>query len=147
MQSKSASHSSAASSAQPAQGYAGDVTASQAWQRLNEDKDALLVDVRTAAELAFVGRPDTSSVGRRLLTVEWERYPGRVPNPDFANSLKAAGARPEQTIYFLCRSGEIGRAAAKAMTSLGFRHCFNVIGGFEGDLDATGHRGRGSCWK
>lgn len=128
-------------------GYAGDVTASQAWQQLRENKDAFLVDVRTAAELAFVGRPDTSSASKRLLTVEWERFPGRVPNAEFANNLKAAGARPEQILYFLCRSGGRSRAAAKAMTALGFPRCYNVIGGFEGDLDPTGHRGRGTCWK
>ena len=148
MHSKSASHpANQSSSPQASQGYSGDVTASQAWQKLRDDKDAVLVDVRTAAELAFVGRPDLSSAGKRLLAVEWERFPGRVPNAEFANNLKAAGARPEQAIYFLCRSGGRSRSAAKAMTVLGFRNCFNIIGGFEGDLDAAGHRGRGSCWK
>lgn len=144
MHPKSVPHSS---SATPAQGYAGDVTASQAWQKLKDDKGALLVDVRTAAEWSFVGRPDISSLGKRLLTIEWERFPGRVPNPDFANSVKAAGASHDQAIYFLCRSGGRSRSAAKAMTALGFRNCFNIAGGFEGDLDAAGHRGRGSCWK
>lgn len=130
-----------------AQGYAGDVTASEAWRKLREDKDAVLVDVRTVAELAFVGRPDLSSAGKRLVTVEWYNYPDRTPNAKFADSVKAAVARPDQTVFFMCRSGGRSRSAAKAMTALGFSNCFNVIGGFEGDLDGTGHRGRGSCWK
>jgi hypothetical protein len=32
------------------------------------------------------------------------------------------------------------------MTAIGFAHCFNIAGGFEGDIDGNGHRGVGG-WK
>ena len=68
-------------------------------------------------------------------------------NPRFADELRAQGIRPGQALFFLCRSGARSRAAAKAMTAAGFSPCYNVAGGFEGDLDADKHRGRLSGWK
>jgi rhodanese-related sulfurtransferase len=48
---------------------------------------------------------------------------------------------------FLCRSGARSRAAAAALTRIGFEKAFNVAGGFEGDLDGEGHRGAITGWK
>ncbi|MDP7547971.1 MAG: rhodanese-like domain-containing protein, partial [Alphaproteobacteria bacterium] len=40
--------------------YAGDVDVGETWRRLSEDPNAVLIDVRTGAELNFVGLPDLS---------------------------------------------------------------------------------------
>ena len=48
---------------------------------------------------------------------------------------------------FICRSGGRSRMAAIEMTSHGFKNCFNVSGGFEGDHNAEGHRGTVDGWK
>jgi len=73
------------------------------------------------------------------------------PNPNFTadtiEALQAAGAGYETPILFLCRSGARSRAAAMAMTRAGFTKAFNIAGGFEGDLDKTGHRGLTNGWK
>jgi rhodanese-related sulfurtransferase len=114
---------------------------------LRDSPNAQLVDVRSEAELTFVGVPDLSSLGKPLITVPWQLYPGMVANRDFAADLEAKGLRRDQPLYFLCRSGGRSRAAAQAMTAVGFHKCFNVMGGFEGDLDSRKHRGGRLGWK
>ena len=56
-----------------------DVPVEEVWARLAEDKGAVLIDVRTRAEWAFVGLPDLSQLDKRVLTVEWQTSPER-PN-------------------------------------------------------------------
>ena len=48
-------------SVQDAVGYAGDVKAVDAFELLAENPSAVLVDVRTKAEWAYVGVPDLKS--------------------------------------------------------------------------------------
>ena len=77
--------------------------------------------------------------------------PPGAANPDFVATLggllEERGAGRDGAIYFLCRSGVRSRAAAIAMTVAGFGACYNVSGGFEGPLDAGGHRGTLEGWK
>ena len=40
--------------------YAGDITPEAAWELLQSNPEAVLVDVRTRAEWQYVGVPDTS---------------------------------------------------------------------------------------
>jgi rhodanese-related sulfurtransferase len=138
-----------ASSSRP--DYAGDVTVNQAWDMLERDPKAQLVDVRTMAEWNFVGLPDLAGLGRRLHCVEWQQFPSGALNPGFAGevsgALTAAGADKDTPVLFLCRSGGRSRAAAIAMADAGYRNSFNVAGGFEGDLDAERHRGEHNGWK
>jgi len=120
--------------------YAGDITPRQAWDLLQENPDAVLVDVRTEAEWKYVGVPETSSLGRRTVFVEWVRYPDGVPNKSFVEDLKAAGI-DKGPVIFLCRSGQRSIGAAEAATAAGLTPAYNVLEGFEGALDAEGHRG------
>ncbi len=131
--------------------HAGDVTPREAWDMLKSDPKAQLIDVRTTAEWMFVGLPDLSPLGRSAVTVEWTTYPSNARNAEFENlvaaKLKANGAGADTPIVFICRSGVRSLAAAKAMTAAGYQRCFNITGGFEGDLDAEKHRGRRNGWK
>jgi rhodanese-related sulfurtransferase len=123
--------------------YAGDLTPTQAWELLTADPDAVLVDVRTRAEWSYVGVPDLSPIGRRAVLDEWVSYPQGVQNPTFLAELAGAGLAPgdNRSIVFLCRSGQRSMAAASAATAAGFGPAYNVLEGFEGNLDAQGHRG------
>ncbi len=131
--------------------YAGDISAAQAWERLQADPKAQLVDVRTMAEWSFVGLPDLSSLGRRVHCIEWQSFPSMAQNPGFAEQTAAtladAGAGKDTPILLLCRSGARSRAAAIALTRAGFAQAFNVAGGFEGDPDGERHRGTVNGWK
>ncbi len=48
---------------------------------------------------------------------------------------------------FLCRSGGRSHHAAALATHEGFRECYNVLEGFEGDRDASGHRNTVGGWR
>ena len=113
-----------------------------AWRMLDSDRRAVLIDVRTAAEWEFVGRPLTPS-GDPLL-IEWNTWPAGARNPRFVDEV---GERvdPDQTVLLLCRSGARSRAAAAALGAAGYGDCHNVTAGFEGGLDDEGHRAGG--WK
>lgn len=126
--------------------YAGDLSPTDAYRRVT-DGDAVLVDVRTAAEWAYVGVPDLSSVGRELVRIEWVSFPGGVPNPAFLDELAAAGVDRQTHVLFLCRSGVRSVAAAEAATAAGWTNSYNVLDGFEGPPDAAGHRGASAGWK
>lgn len=127
--------------------YAGDVSTTETWNQLAADPNAQLIDVRTQPEWSFVGAPDLGKLNKRPLFVSWQMYPEMSVNQRFADELVAQGVKPGQPLYFICRSGARSRAAAKAMTAAGLGPCYNVAGGFEGDLDGDKHRGRLSGWK
>lgn len=119
-------------------GYAGDLTPTQAWDLLASDSDAVLVDVRTQAEWTWVGVPDPTPLGKRTIFVEWNTATGR--NPDFLAELEAHGVTTGP-VLFICRSGQRSIGAAQAATGAGIGPSYNVSEGFEGALDGDGHRG------
>lgn len=123
----------------------GTVSPTLAWAELESDPNAVLVDVRTAAEWSWVGVPDTSSLNSRMVFIEWARSSGE-PNEDFCAELADAGVGEESNVYFLCRSGARSQAAAEASASKVGR-AFNILDGFEGPLGADGHRGQIKGWK
>ena len=134
-----------------ASGYKGDVTAEEAWSALSREPKAVLVDVRTTAEWNYVGLPDLSTIGKPILRLEWQSFPSGEVNPKFAEALDAElkkdGALHDVPVFFICRSGARSASAAIAMTAIGYTHCFNVAGGFEGRRDEGGHRGTVEGWK
>lgn len=128
-------------------GYTGDVTSKEAWEVLSRDPEAVLVDVRTDAEWAYVGLPDLSRLGKSPLLVQWQSFPDMQLNQDFAGEIVAKGVGREQTVFLICRSGQRSRHAAMALCAAGYGRCYNVSDGFEGRHDAERHRGTTEGWK
>jgi len=123
------------------------VPPARVWEALCTDPQAQLVDVRTDAEWNFVGVPDLAAAGKQAVLIPWQVYPTMQPNAAFNDQLKEAGFTPDQHIYFICRSGQRSLAAAQAAQAAGFPHAYNVAEGFEGGVDAHGHRGVAAGWK
>ena len=138
-------------SLQGRRGFAGEVSAEAAYEKLKGDTRAVLVDVRTTAEWQFVGVPDLRETSKTPIFVEWKTFPNMQTPKDFverlSEALRASGATEDSPVYFLCRSGARSRDSAAAMTEAGWTQCLNVSDGFEGDLDEAGHRGRSCGWK
>lgn len=128
-------------------GYAGDISPEDAWELLQKDPKAVLVDVRTHAEWAYVGLPDVSGLGKDLLMISWVLFPNGEINLEFTDDLEDQVPDKDATILFLCRSGVRSIAAAKAATEAGFTKSYNVLEGFEGDKDAASHRATVGGWK
>ena len=122
----------------PAQGYAGDLTPELAWQWVQEGR-ALLVDVRSDAEREWVGWIPGA------LGLAWKQWPGMALNPQFDAGVQQAHASGKP-LLMLCRSGVRSIAAAQKATELGAQ-AYNILEGFEGDPDSSGHRGHLGGWK
>jgi rhodanese-related sulfurtransferase len=127
--------------------YAGDLRPTEAWELLKAEPAAQLVDVRTRPEWTFVGIPDLDSIGKKPILLAWQAYPAMQINPAFTEELRRVVSSPEVPLLFICRSGARSRAAAETMTAAGYRRCYNVAEGFEGQVDVEGHRGRKAGWK
>lgn len=123
--------------------YAGAVTPQEAFTLLQSNQNIKLVDVRTNAERDWVGRVDIPA--NQHVAVQWSTYPGSVSNPDFMEQLSQAATK-DSILLFLCRSGVRSRHAAKLATEHDFLHCFDILEGFEGDKDASGHRKTMNGW-
>ena len=122
----------------PAHGYAGDIPPALAWQWVQAG-NAVLVDVRTDAERAWVGQVPGAKV------VAWKQWPQMLMNPDFDTQLQAVVPSGSK-VLLLCRSGVRSVAAAQRATALGLQ-AYSILEGFEGDLDANGQRGKLNGWR
>jgi rhodanese-related sulfurtransferase len=126
--------------------YAGDITPEEAWKLLSENQDAVLVDVRTDAEWRFVGVPDLASLGREVVYIEWNSFDGKRNESFVSELLDHVPVGTDRPVVFLCRSGNRSIGAAEAATEAGVAPSYNVLDGFEGQLDGDGHRG-GNGWR
>ncbi len=120
--------------------YAGALLPDEAHTLMLARPEAKLVDVRSAAEWALVGRVPGA------VEIELKSWPGMVPNPHFQDQLRAQ-VDAEAIVMFLCRSGARSHDAAMQAQQLGYSTAYNVLEGFEGDKDANGHRGIVGGWK
>ena len=123
---------------QPADGYAGNVSPQLAWQWV-QDGQAVLIDVRTDAEREWVGYVPGA------VAVAWKQWPGMAMNASFDEQLRAAVPAGGKAVL-LCRSGVRSVAAAKRAAELGVE-AYNILEGFEGDVDAGGQRNRVGGWR
>ncbi|MBC6961150.1 MAG: rhodanese-like domain-containing protein [Nitrosomonas sp.] len=120
--------------------YKGALLPSEAHAVLQALPEAKIVDVRCRAELDWVGRVP------KAIEVELLTYPGMQPNPGFLDQLTSQIA-DDAVLLFICRSGGRSSQAAALMSQNGFTDCYNILEGFEGDKDESGHRGQQSGWK
>lgn len=119
--------------------FAGSVAPELAWALFSEG-EAVIVDVRTAEERKFVGHvPET-------LHVAWMTGFSLSRNPRFTKELESK-VKKDQIVLLLCRSGKRSAAAAEAAAKAGFTNVFNILEGFEGDLDALQRRGGFNGWR
>ena len=123
--------------------YAGAVTPPEAYQLLQMNPAAKLVDVRTDAERAWVGQ--VALPASQHAAIEWNGWPGGAQNPQFAEQLCKV-ADKDDVLLFLCRSGVRSRHAARLATEQGFTNAFDILEGFEGDKDSEGHRKNVAGW-
>ena len=118
--------------------YAGALLPAEAHALMQEG--AKLVDVRTDAELQYVGSVPGSDA------IEWNTFPEGQRNPAFLEQL-AQTVRKDEPVMFLCRSGVRSHHAAIAATEAGWTEAYSILEGFEGDKDAAGHRNVVGGWR
>ncbi|MZR29749.1 rhodanese-like domain-containing protein [Sneathiella litorea] len=127
--------------------YAGDMTVQETWDLLASDPEAVLIDVRTTAEWAYVGLPDLSSLNKSVQPISWVQFPDMSKNENFIEEISTLQPNKAAPMIFLCRSGVRSIAAAEAATQAGYSRAYNVLEGFEGAPDQNSHRGKIGGWK
>ncbi|MFN7835321.1 MAG: rhodanese-like domain-containing protein [Burkholderiaceae bacterium] len=124
--------------------YKGALPPPEAYELLRHVSAAVLVDVRTQAELDWVGQVQLPDA--QWQHIEWNTYPAGNRNQTFAEQLATTVAK-DVPVLFLCRSGARSHQAAVLAAQLGYRHAINILEGFEGDKDTEQHRGRVNGWR
>ena len=120
--------------------YAGELSPQEACTILQQDSNAVLVDVRSQAELDLVGRVPNA------IHIEWAFYPGMIANADFAAQLQSQ-INQNQTIIFMCRTGGRSHNAALVAQQLGYSQVYNMLEGFEGETNTAKQRTLINGWK
>jgi rhodanese-related sulfurtransferase len=120
--------------------YEGALLPDEAYAILQSAPGATLIDVRTRAELYWVGRIPEA------VPIEWLEFPSMKPNPHFLPQLEQV-VNKEALLMFICRSGQRSHNAAIAATQAGFSDCYNVLEGFEGDKNADRQRNTLNGWR
>ena len=125
-----------------------DLSPPAAYELLQNDPRALLIDIRTNMEFLFVGHP-TGSVH-----IPWMDGPDWVKNPDFLTDVRQLllGGSGEDSnspvpVILICRSGQRTVDAGNALIEAGIENVYHVDEGFEGDLDENHHRGNTGGWR
>ena len=119
------------------------LTPKETFEFLRADPDALFVDCRSEMEYLFVGHPVDA------LHVSWNDGPDWEINPHFVGQVKRLAGTDHATrpIVLICRSGNRSVEAGAALEKAGLRNVYNVLHGFEGDLDENHHRGSKNGWR
>jgi rhodanese-related sulfurtransferase len=121
----------------------------QAWQLLEDDSRAVLVDIRSSMEFLFVGHP------KGAVHVAWIDEPDWDVNPEFVTEIRKlmlggvvctedSGCAP---VILICRSGKRSLEAGRALTEAGMKNVMHVDEGFEGELDDDHHRSSTGGWR
>jgi|GEM_PF-1716058 len=115
----------------------------------SDPENIILVDVRSAVEVASSGRP--SVIDFHVPYTDF-RPEVEIDKPELsmtvsasfaaslAHRLESAAIDYDAIIVLICRSGENSARAADEMAELGYTHVVSVIDGFEGDVDNDGRR-------
>lgn len=125
------------------------LTPKQAHKLILKDVRAVLIDIRSTMEYLFVGHP----VG--AVHLAWIDEPDWMINPNFVTEVRKlilggnAGldSSDSVSIILICRSGKRTLEAGKMLVDAGFDNVFNVLEGFEGDLDEHHQRGNSGGWR
>lgn len=114
----------------------------ETWALLQQQPDALFVDVRMEIESQYVGRPPG------VINIPWYEYPALKPDPQsFVQAVEKLVTSKDQTVVLICRSGLRTVDAGIALEKAGFTNVVNVLDGFEGELDDNDQRGKEGGWR
>ncbi len=121
----------------------------QAWELVSKNPRAVMIDVRSSMEFLFVGHPKGS------IHVPWIDAPEWTINPHFVTEVRKvmlggiglAHASEDAPVVLICRSGKRSLEAGKLLLNNGFNEVYNVLEGFEGELDEQHHRSTSGGWR
>lgn len=125
------------------------ITPAEAWQIVQDNPRALLIDVRSSMEFLFVGHP----VG--AVHIPWIDEPDWEINKHFSIEIRKlilGGIHENETIssapiILVCRSGKRSLEAGRKLVEDGMTEIYNIDEGFEGELDENHQRSTVGGWR
>lgn len=117
------------------------LSARQAWELMQQQRQAVLIDVRTKFEHSFIGHPVDA------VNIAWKELPDWILNTNFIAQVMEAVPNRDTPVLLMCRSGQRSLEAAHALEEVGYTQLINIEGGFEGPLDSNKHRNSISGWR
>lgn len=103
----------------------------------------LFVDVRTPAEIEFVGAPKVIDANVPYMLNDFSEWDGKkkrfkkMPNSNFTISmeehLESKGLTKNDKVILMCRSGSRSAKAVNLLHKAGYKNVYSVVDGFEGD--------------
>ncbi len=121
-----------------------------AWELMQKEPKSIFIDVRSHMEYLFIGHP----VG--AIHIPWIDEPDWVVNPRFVidiRQLVLGGLSHDECsshdvpIILICRSGQRSREAGELLASEGFTTIYNIMPGFEGELNENHRRSSTGGWR
>ena len=120
-----------------------------AWDMIQQDPRALLIDIRSSMEFLFVGHP----VG--AVHIPWIDEPDWDINPHFTADIRKLmlggvvcdteeGCAP---ILLICRSGKRSKEAGEKLLKDGLKRVYHIDEGFEGELNDHHQRSTLNGWR
>ena len=120
----------------------------EAFKLLEEQSNALFIDVRSSMEFLFVGHP------KGAIHIAWIDEPSWDINPNFVKEVRQLvlggvcgenGQTP--AIVLICRSGNRSLDAGQLLLNEGLQNVYNVGEGFEGELNDQHQRSTLGGWR
>ena len=129
------------------------INSKEAFDLLKEDKNAVLIDVRTNKEHLAVGIPDLREMGKDTYIIEWGNSILPGSRKRFLNDFNENFSYQDDGKYlFICRSGIRSNFAALTVEE-SFKSgnyngmCFNIEDGFEGFEQPSVYPQNPTGWK
>ena len=128
------------------------VSSVEAYERLGNQRDKkLFIDVRSRAEVAFLGMPSDADANIPYMEMgyfdEWDDKKKNfrlTPNSEFVMRVEQLATTrslgKDTEIYLICRSGNRSAKASKLLSLAGYNNVYNITDGFEGDKARQGTR-------
>lgn len=121
----------------------------QAYEMLQSNPQAVLIDIRSTMEHLMIGHP------RDAIHIAWLDEPDWEPNPRFVSQVREVmlggllGAEESNppSVILICRSGRRSVEAGRKLIESGMSHVYHVSTGFEGPLDEDHHRSTTAGWR
>ncbi|TVP53364.1 MAG: sulfurtransferase [Halomonadaceae bacterium] len=128
------------------------LSATAAYELLQTNPRAVLVDVRDPIEIKFTGFATPTAIHVPWALADRDNFDEAVKtwpmvsNSDFKSQIKqrldALGVAQDDPVIVMCRSGARSEPGARVIASLGFSESYSINNGFEGEAVEQGdHKG------
>jgi rhodanese-related sulfurtransferase len=129
------------------------LSSAEAYDVASKEK-VLFLDVRTRAEVNFLGMPTVADANVPYMEIDnmysWDEKKGVFklePNSGFVTEvqdrLQQKGLNQNSKIIVMCRSGDRSAKAVDLLAKIGFKNVYSVVDGYEGDVAKDGdHKGQ-----